>query len=80
MLECAWMGYIEPSRPAILLGRHELLRGVVQEYTATAPCSHKSLVKLRSNWSQMRVNSHHPLTPSAYLTNLLCHRSSVSQL
>jgi hypothetical protein len=36
------------------LWRKGFLRRVVQEYMATTPCSHKSLVKLRSNpWSNV---------------------------
>src|SRR5215470_4755770 len=46
------------------LWRNGLLRGVVEESTATTLCSHKSPVKLRSNCSQMRVNSRHPLRPA----------------
>src|SRR4030095_9980652 len=45
------------------LWRNGLLRDVVQEYKATTSCIHKSLVKFRSNWGQIGVNSRHPLTP-----------------
>ena len=56
ILGCVWMGHSVPSGSADPLWRNELLRDPARECTMLALESHKSLVKLRSNWGQIVVS------------------------